>query len=83
MDINWNLVKCALNKHTYGEPIKNETLQRIVKICVYCGKEVKLSDDYRFRKLEAKKADIILAINEDSFFYAKELLDNLLKEFGY
>lgn len=83
MNINWNLIRCALNRHYYSEPIKNETLARLVKICTYCGKEVTLSDDYGFKKLNQKKQDIINAINEDSLFRAKALLDDLLKNFGY
>lgn len=83
MNINWNLIKCSLDKHVFGEPIKNEILQKLVKICIYCGKEIKLSDDYGFKKLNQKKQNIIFAINEDKLFHAKAQLDDLVKEFGY
>lgn len=83
MAIDWNLIRCVLNKHLYGEPIKNENLYCIVKSCVFCGKQVKVSDDYNFEKLEAVKSEIISAIKEDDFFNAKDHLDNLLKDFGY
>ena len=83
MDINVNLLKCALNMHTYNEPIKNETTQKLVKICRFCGKCVTSLNDYKFEKLEQRKLDIIEAIKNDSFIQAKDLIDDLFKDFGY
>ncbi len=83
MEINWNLIRCALGKHVYGEPIRNELLSRLVKLCVHCHKETTLSDDYNFKKFEEKKKEIMEAVADDNICHAKHLVDKMFKDFGY
>ena len=40
--IDWNLLKCAFNKHTFGEIIHDDVFKRWIKVCKVCGKTVKV-----------------------------------------
>lgn len=79
--MNWNLIKCAFGKHTYGDAIQDDTLKRIVKICKFCGNTIKISDTYE--TLREKKKLIITAVENERFEHAKRLINELLKGYGY
>lgn len=83
MDINWNLIKCALGRHQYGEMVTDRDNYILEKICKHCGKLNRLSSKGTYDKLTIKKIDIKYDIDTDSFCHAKQKLDNLLKELGY
>ena len=74
-------MKCAFGKHTYGDAIQDDTLQRIIKICKFCGKTIKISDTYE--ALGDRKKLIITAINDEKFEHAKKLINELLNSYGY
>lgn len=76
------LMKCALKKHEYGDPVKDKKLQRLVKVCVHCGDKVVLSSE-SLGKIQSRKMEIIEALNKDNYCHAKSMLNRLMKEFGY
>ncbi len=78
--INWNLIKCALGNHTFNEPIRDDTLERIVKICKHCSLTIRTMHNLR---LNSRKEEIIQDVKEDRFAHAKTNLVNLLRELGY
>jgi hypothetical protein len=43
--INKNLILCAIGKHKYSKPLKDETLNQIVQICIHCGYKLVVSGD--------------------------------------
>lgn len=79
--INWNLIRCSLNRHEYDKPTKHLTLHRLIMRCPHCGKEIKSPYDYNFVKLQETKFHITNHINNDSFVEAKLMLDDLLRNF--
>lgn len=77
-----DLMKCAVNRHSYGDPTRDKALQRLVKVCKHCGDKVILSSE-SLSKIQKRKNEIIEDLNNDSYMHAKMRLDSLLKEFGY
>ena len=80
--INYNLIKCAFGMHKFGEPIRNETLNRLERYCKHCS-SIDVISAGTFTGLEATKKDIIKDIDDDKFNHAKRKLDNVIKELGY
>lgn len=40
--ISWDIVKCGFGKHNFGREIYDVTLDRWVKVCKSCGKNIKV-----------------------------------------
>lgn len=78
--VNLNLIKCVIGKHNFGEPIKDETLRSIVKICKHCSFTVRTMNELR---VDSRKEEIIKDIKEDRLVHAKNNLTLLLNELGY
>ena len=76
------LIKCALNQHSYSEPVADKKAQRMVKICVICGNKVIISHE-GLDRIEERKLEIINDIKNDKYYHAKMKLEQLLKDFGY
>lgn len=68
--------------HEFGELIKNETLNRLEKICKYCS-TITIIASGNFIGLDATKKDIIEDINDNKFNHAKIKLDTVIKQLGY
>lgn len=40
--VNWNMLKCAFNKHEYGSMLHDDTFDRWIKICKHCGATIEV-----------------------------------------
>lgn len=83
--VNWNLIKCAFNRHKYGDIINDTIFNRTIKICLFCNHQLVVMDNTKeeYKRFQEEKASIIYDINNDSPIHAKVQLDRLVKKLGY
>lgn len=81
--MNLNLLKCAFGVHEYKNPIKDDTLNSIVRICAQCNKVISVIEKDRHKEYELDKREIINYIEFDELHHAKQKLNILLKKLGY
>lgn len=41
--VNFNLLKCAFDKHECGSMLHDDIMNRWIRICKHCGKTIKVS----------------------------------------
>ena len=81
--MNFNLIKCVFGLHKYSNPIKDEILNRIVRICIWCNETIVIVRTDGLADYNRDKLEIINDINLDNLCHAKQKLDILLKRMGY
>ncbi len=81
--VNWNLIKCAFGYHIYGNPISNDTLNTIERICINCNKVISVVNRDKIKNYELDKEEIINDIKLDKLCHARTKINRLLKKLGY